>query len=288
MAFTMPQNIESRPVTVIGGGTLGRKIALMMADRGGVVRVVDKIPEVREAAKAYVEENLPALAATIDGGAVGRIELSDDMAAAVKGAWLVVECIPEKLELKTAIFGELDQLADDDAILASNSSSYASEEMIGLVKRQERVCNVHFYQPPEMPAADLMSCGHTDPAILPFLKEELAKHGVYGFIAATKSTGFIFNRIWAAIKRECLAVVADGVSNAADIDQMWMLNFGMTWGPFELMDKVGLDVVRDIELHYLHERPGLPTNTIELLDGYIARGELGRKTGKGFYDYPAQ
>ena len=288
MAFTMPQNIESRPVTVIGGGTLGRKIALMMADRGGVVRVVDKIPEVREAAKAYVEENLPALAATIDGGAVGRIELSDDMAAAVKGAWLVVECIPEKLELKTAIFGELDQLADDDAILASNSSSYASEEMIGLVKRPERVCNVHFYQPPEMPAADLMSCGHPDPAILPFLKEELAKHGVYGFIAATKSTGFIFNRIWAAIKRECLAVVADGVSNAADIDQMWMLNFGMTWGPFELMDKVGLDVVRDIELHYLHERPGLPTNTIELLDGYIARGELGRKTGKGFYDYPAQ
>jgi 3-hydroxybutyryl-CoA dehydrogenase len=80
-------------------------------------------------------------------------------------------------------------------------------------------------------------------------------------------------------------VVADGVSNPADIDQMWMINFGMDWGPFQLMDKVGLDVVRDIELHYLEERPGLPTNTIELLDSYIARGELGRKSGKGFYDY---
>ena len=98
-----PQHIETRPVTVIGGGTLGRKIALMMADRGGLVRVVDKIPEVREAAKAYVAENLPALAATIDGGAVGTIELYDDMADAVPGAWLVVECIPEKLELKLSL-----------------------------------------------------------------------------------------------------------------------------------------------------------------------------------------
>lgn len=285
MPFSMPQNIESRPVTVIGGGTLGRKIALMMANRGGVVRIVDKIPQVREAAKAYVEENLPALVATIDGGKVGTVELYDDMAYAVPGAWLVVECVPEKLDLKKAIFGELDQLADPDAILATNSSSYASEEMIDHVKHPERVCNVHFYQPPELAAADLMSSGHTDEAILPFLKEELAKHGVFGFIAAKKSTGFIFNRIWAAIKRECLAVVADGVSTPADIDQMWMINFGMDWGPFQLMDKVGLDVVRDIELHYLQERPGLPTNTIELLDGYIDRGELGRKSGKGFYDY---
>jgi 3-hydroxybutyryl-CoA dehydrogenase len=83
-------------------------------------------------------------------------------------------------------------------------------------------------------------------------------------------------------------VVADGVSNPQDIDQMWMVNFGMDWGPFQLMDRVGLDVVRDIELHYMDERDGLPTNTIELLDTYIARGELGMKTGKGFYDYGGQ
>lgn len=285
MSFTMPQHIESRPVTVIGGGTLGRKIALMMADRGGLVRIVDQIPEVREAAKAYVEDNLPALVETIDGGAVGTVELYDDIAQAVPGAWLVVEAVPEKLELKKTLFGELDTIADADAILATNSSSFASGEIIEAVTHPERVCNVHFYQPPELPAADLMSSGHTDPAILPFLKEELAKHGVFGFIAAARSTGFIFNRIWAAIKRECLSVVADGVSTPADIDQMWMINFGMDWGPFQLMDKVGLDVVRDIELHYLDERPGLPTNTIELLDTYIARGDLGRKSGKGFYDY---
>jgi len=285
MSFTMPTNIESRPVTVIGGGTLGRKIALMMANRGGVVRIVDKIPQVRQDAKTYVEENLASVIETIDDGSVGTIELYDDIADAVPGAWLVVEAVPEKKDLKISLFGELDKIADDDAILATNSSSYASEEIIGQVQRPERVCNVHFYQPPELPAADLMSSGHTDEAILPFLKDELAKHGVFGFIAAKKSTGFIFNRIWAAIKRECLSVVADGVSTPQDIDQMWMINFGMDWGPFQLMDKVGLDVVRDIELHYMDERPGLPTNTIELLDGYIERGELGRKSGKGFYDY---
>ena len=88
-----------------------------------------------------------------------------------------------------------------------------------------------------------------------------------------------------AVKHAGLSVVADGVSTPQDIDQMWMINFGMSWGPFQLMDKVGLDVVRDIELHYMDERPGLPTNTIELLDEYIARGDLGKKSGKGFYDY---
>lgn len=285
MAFTMPTNIESRPVTVIGGGTLGRKIALMLSNRGGTVRVVDKIPEVREAAKAYVDEMTPTVVKSIDGGKAGTIELYEDMADAVPGSWLVVEAVPEKKDFKISIFGELDKIADADAILATNSSSYASEEIIGEVEHPERVCNVHFYQPPELPAADLMSCGQTDEQVLPFLKEELAKHGVYGFVAAKKSTGFIFNRIWAAIKRECLSVVADGVSTPQDIDQMWMINFGMSWGPFQLMDKVGLDVVRDIELHYMDERPGLPTNTIELLDEYIARGDLGKKSGKGFYDY---
>ena len=82
MAFTMPTNIESRPVTVIGGGTLGRKIALMLSNRGGTVRVVDKIPEVREAAKAYVDEMTPTVIKSIDGGKAGTIELFDDMADA--------------------------------------------------------------------------------------------------------------------------------------------------------------------------------------------------------------
>lgn len=285
MSFTMPTNIESRPVTVIGGGTLGRKIALMLANRGGTVRIVDMIPQVRLDAMAYVEEMMPKVVKSIKGGRAGTIELYDDVEKAVPGSWLVVEAVPEKKDLKISLFGQLDRIADEDAILATNSSSYASEEIIDEVQRPQRVCNVHFYQPPELPAADLMSSGHTDPAILPFLQEELAKHGVYGFIASKKSTGFIFNRIWAAIKRECLSVVADGVSNPQDIDKMWMINFGMDWGPFQLMDRVGLDVVRDIELHYIDERPGLPTNTIELLDEYIARGDLGRKSGKGFYDY---
>ena len=288
MTYSLPTNIDSRPVTVIGAGTLGRRIALMMADRGGVVRIFDMIPEQRQAAKVFVDSELPALVPTIEGGAEGTVELHDDLATALRGAWLVVEAIPEKKDLKQTLFGDLDRLADADAILATNSSSYAAADIIDNVEHPERVCNLHFYVPPGMPGADLMSSGHTDPAIFDLLQTQLRKHGIFAFLASKKSTGFIFNRIWAAIKRECLMVVADGVSNPQDIDQMWMVNFGMDWGPFQLMDRVGLDVVRDIELHYMDERDGLPTNTIELLDTYIARGELGMKTGKGFYDYGGQ
>ncbi len=285
MTYALPTDIDNRPVTVIGAGTLGRRIAVFLADRGGHVRIVDKIAEVREAAKAYVDEQLPLLVAEIEGGIEGTVEYTDDLEGALKGAWLVIEAIPEKLDLKKELFGQLDALADADAIIATNSSSYACGEMIDHVQHPERVINLHFYMLPEQRAADLMSSGHTDPAVLELVKERLPRHGVYGFIAGQTSTGFIFNRIWAAIKRECLAVVAEGVSTPADIDQMWMLNYRLDWGPFMLMDKVGLDVVRDIELHYIDERPGLPTTTIAILDEYIARGELGVKTGKGFYDY---
>ncbi|KAE8765497.1 3-hydroxyacyl-CoA dehydrogenase family protein [Georgenia thermotolerans] len=285
MTFTLPTNIENRPAAVIGAGTLGRRIALMLADRGGLVRIYDLSADARDAAKAFVEEQLPRVVETVDGGRPGTVELTDDLAAAVADAWLVVEAVPEKLDLKREIFAELDRVAAPDAILASNSSSYASGDFIDDVAHPERVVNLHFYQPPVMNAADLMSSGRTDPAVLDLLQQVLPPHGIHPFVAHEKSTGFIFNRIWAAIKRECLSVVADGVSTPQDIDAMWKINWGTAFGPFELMDRVGLDVVKDIELHYIAENPALSDKTIKVLDSYLERGELGVKSGKGFYDH---
>ncbi|MFF4173093.1 3-hydroxyacyl-CoA dehydrogenase family protein [Streptomyces sp. NPDC001744] len=284
MPFTLPTDIQNRPVAVIGAGTLGRRIALMFATRGGEVRIYDRSADAEEAAVAYVRENVAEVAATVEGGSPGRVVFTSDLAEALAGAWLVVEAIPERLDLKKEIFGQLDRAADADAILASNSSSYPTSQFIDRVEHPERVLNMHFYMPPKQNAIDIMSDGHTDRGIIDLLKRELPHYGVFPFEAHKESTGFIFNRVWAAIKRESLAVVAEGVSTPQDVDRMWQINMGTPAGPFRMMDQVGLDVVLDIEEHYAAERPGLPGGPRELLRKYVDAGHLGVKTGRGFYD----
>lgn len=285
MTFTLPINITSRPVAVIGAGTLGRRIATMFATQGGVVRVFDPSQESRQSALTYASETLPDVVATIEGGIPGTIEGCDDMAEAVADAWLVIEAVPEHLEVKKSVFGDLDALAESDAVLASNSSSFASSMFIEHVNAPERVLNMHFYMPPAQRAVDLMSCGSTDPQLMAFMKNQLARFGLAGFEAQRESTGFIFNRIWAAIKRESLMIVAQGVAEPEDVDGMWTMNTGISTGPFHAMDLIGLDVVLDIENHYAAEYPHLPPEPRELLHRYVHAGNLGVKTGQGFYVY---
>lgn len=288
MTYRLPDDVDDRPVAVVGAGTLGRRIALMMANRGGTVQVHEPDAAVRESARRYVDETLPGVAAGLEGGAVGTVHLMDDLAGALEDAWLVVEAVPERLELKRSVFAELDARSEPDAILASNSSSFATGDFADAVAQPERLLNSHFYQPPELNAVELMSSGSTDPAVIDLLVDRLPRHGLPTFVAHARSTGFIFNRVWAAIKRECLRVVADGVSTPADIDAIWQVTFGTGFGPFRLMDRVGLDVVRDIELHYLAEDPTMDDRQLRVLEELIERGDLGVKTGRGFFEHPQE
>ena len=155
------------------------------------------------------------------------------------------------------------------------------------VRDKTRLCNTHFYMPPEVNGLDLMSDGETDRALLDTLLTVLPEFGVYPFEARKECTGFIFNRVWAAIKRESLSVVAEGVARPEDVDGMYKLNLGAPAGPFQLMDLVGLDVALDIENHYLDEFPQLPKGPRDLLQSYVDAGKLGIKTGEGFYTIPA-
>ncbi|HEX7823653.1 MAG TPA: 3-hydroxyacyl-CoA dehydrogenase family protein [Mycobacterium sp.] len=279
MRFQLPTNFANRPVAVVGAGTLGRRIALMFAAHGADVRIHDLAELQRKAAVDYVTQELPALAT----GAPGQLSAEADMADAVRDAWLVVEAIPERLELKKQIFGQLDELAAPDAILASNSSSYASRLFLDKVHHPERVLNIHFYMPPKQAAVDVMSCGKTDRGVLDFVLSTLPQFGLYPFEARRESTGFIFNRVWAAVKRESLEVVAEGVATPQDVDGMFQLNTGGA-GPFRMMDQVGLDVVLDIEEHYCAEHPEYPEGPRTLLRSYVQQGRLGVKSGAGFYD----
>jgi 3-hydroxybutyryl-CoA dehydrogenase len=281
------EEIRNRPVAVIGAGTLGRRIALMLASRGGTVRIYAPRAQQRGSAVQYVTEKLPKLLADRGFGEVGVAMGAASLEEALDDAWLVVESVPEKLELKIAAWDQIDQAAPPDTIFATNSSSYPSRLMAGAVRDKTRLCNTHFYMPPEVNALDLMSDGETDRGLLDTLLAVLPEFGVYPFEARRECTGFIFNRIWAAIKRESLAVVAEGVARPEDVDGMYKLNLGAPAGPLEVMDLVGLDVALDIENHYLEEFPQLPKNARDLLQSYVDAGKLGVKTGEGFYTYPS-
>jgi 3-hydroxybutyryl-CoA dehydrogenase len=284
MGFNLPTDFASRPVAVIGAGTLGRRIALMFAAHGAEVKIHDLAEPQREAAVEYVSQNLSALADGLTGVVPGRVSADADIAEAVRDAWLVVEAVPERLELKIQIFGQLDELSAADAILASNSSSYASRMFLDKVHHPERVLNIHFYMPPKQNAVDVMSSGKTDRDVIDFVLETLPQFGLYPFEARRQSTGFIFNRVWAAVKREALEVVAEGVSTPQEVDRMFAINTGSSGGPFRMMDQVGLDVVLDIEEHYCAEHPEYPEGPRKLLRSYLEQGRLGVKSGAGFYD----
>ncbi|ORW60983.1 3-hydroxybutyryl-CoA dehydrogenase [Mycobacterium parmense] len=251
------------------------------------MRLAGRRAEQLAAATQYASEALPKVLQDRGFGEAGTVTGVTSLEEALAGAWLVVESVPERLDVKIPLWGRIDEAAPANTIFATNSSSYPSRLMAEQVRDKTRLCNMHFYMPPEINAVDLMSDGETDRGLLDTLLAVLPEFGVYPFEARRESTGFIFNRIWAAIKRESLAVVAEGVARPEDVDGMFKVNWGVPAGPFQMMDLVGLDVVLDIENHYAQEFPHLPRNVRELLQAFVDAGKLGVKTGEGFYKYPS-
>jgi len=286
MAYSLPADVHQRPVTIVGAGTLGRLIATVFAAGGSDVRLFDTSSEQRDAGRDHVEQHVAEVQQTLDlrPNRTGGVAAAGDLSSAVDGAWLVIESVPERVDVKIDVFGELDRIAAPDAILATNSSSLPSRLVIDKVEHPERVLNMHYQQPPELNAVELMSCGATDPAIVDALMDLLPDYGLAPFRVRRESDGFIFNRIWAAIKRECLMVVEEGVAGPEDVDEMWRIFVRPGIPPFRLMDRVGLDVVLAIEEHYAEVRDGIPEGPRTLLRRYVDEGRLGAKSGGGFYD----
>ncbi|KAH8126213.1 hypothetical protein ACSS6W_000166 [Trichoderma asperelloides] len=279
----LPENYSSRPVAVIGGGVLGRRIACTWASGGYDVQIREPDQSQHEPCLNYIKENVARYPAAVEKTA-GTVRIFQDLDVAVQTAWLVIEAVPEKIQLKIDTFAELETHAPKDAILASNSSSYKSSEMLGELKdtTKSRVLNTHYYMPPDNMVVELMTDGYTDPDIFPFLMDRQREVGSKPFFARKECTGFIFNRLWAAIKRETLSILAEGVSTPEEIDTICM-ELTKTWGgPCRWMDVVGLDTVALIEDHYIEERQLSPTYTVDYLRReYISKGKLGAKSPFG-------
>ncbi|OQO05388.1 hypothetical protein B0A48_09156 [Cryoendolithus antarcticus] len=277
-----------RAVTLLGAGTQGRRLAFMWSRQGRPVHLVDK--DQNQLDRAYEEiqkyqstwtEQKPSKWGEV------RTLPAESLEDAVSDSWLVLECVPEKLALKRETIQKMHDVSSPSTVIASNSSSYTIDEIIqGLdLKNTSRCVSLHSYWPPETSAIEVMGTPETPSHIIDKLMSECSAHGFSPFHVRKSSTGYIYNRIWAAIKRETLLTLSEGVATPAEIDGIFKDVLKTPKGPCEQMDVVGLDVVRDIEKHYADVRDGVPTEPRRLLDRYIAEKKLGVKSESGFYEW---
>ncbi|SIM82026.1 3-hydroxyacyl-CoA dehydrogenase family protein [Mycobacteroides abscessus] len=227
MTYSPPTDIDNRPVAVLGAGTLGRRIALTFATRGGVVHLYDVSEESLQSAKEFLDQRIPELvkARSALGAQPATIEYYTDLPSAVKDAWYVVESVPEVQVLKIDMLGQLDEIAAPDAIIGTNSSSFMSSELIGKVKHPERFLNTHYGQPPEAPQAELVTDGHTDERIFDVLgatlnKAQIPASGQAGGEVTVLASGFA-EAIGLAVDKEAgIAYVSDmsGEIRAVNLD----------------------------------------------------------------------
>ncbi len=291
---------EVNNAAVIGAGTMGRQIAMLVAASGRTVRMWDADPEMLAAARERIAEETRALPqlpryahhqvrlhppADVDE-VMGWITTASSLEDAVSGADIVIEAVREDLDTKLELFAELSRLAPE-AILTTNSSSIPSSQIAPAVRDPGRFLNTHFFAPVwSRPMVELMGSGATRPEVLDAVQRFGKSLGLVVAVVRGDSKGFIINRVWRAVKRESLRVVDEGHADPADVDRLWMLFFGTPYGPFGIMDMVGLDVVSDIETSYQKVATDPADQPSAILRDKLNEGHFGEKTGQGFYSHP--
>lgn len=270
-------------IAVIGAGLMGHAIGFLFARAGFAVRIQDPDTNAINALPARLDEIAKALGA--DPRTIDRIEATTALPIAVEGAEVVIEAAPERLELKQAIFAELDRLTPETTILASNTSAIPITDISVPVRDKRRVLGTHFWNPPHL--IKLVEVILMSPENRPAADRAmalLAAAGRHPVIVNRDIPGFIGNRLQHALKREAIALVASGVCDAETIDDVVKIGFGARMavlGPLEQSDLVGLDLTKNIH-DVLMPDLDVTARTHPYLDALVARGDLGMKTGKGF------
>ena len=278
-------------VAVLGAGIMGRGIAYVSA-LGGYRTVL------QDSSEAALEKAHAEISAILEKGvATGKVADQDAAAAqkhlsmarsledAVREADLVIEAVPERIDLKIEIFSALDRHAPPHALLASNTSSMSITEMAAATKRPRQVLGMHFFNPVHrMKLLEIVRALETSDDAIAAARAVGAKMGKE-CVVVRESPGFVTSRINAMIGNEAFYMLQEGVASARDIDQALKLGLNHPMGPFELVDLVGLDTRLSI-LKFLHRTLGEKFRPCPLLEQYVAAGRLGRKSGRGVYEYP--
>ncbi|HTD81586.1 MAG TPA: 3-hydroxybutyryl-CoA dehydrogenase [Thermoplasmata archaeon] len=283
-----------KKVAVIGAGSMGAGIAQVCSQAGlevamrdieqrfvdgGFRRIRDPLMKRVEKGK-MAKEDVDRVLANIRG----TVSLKE----AVAGAQLVIEAIIEKMDAKKALFSELDALCPPEVVFASNTSSLSITEMASATKRAPRVIGMHFFNPaPVMKLIEVIRGSETSDETAEFAKAFSVRLGKEP-VEVRESPGFVVNRLLVPMMNEAFNLLLEGVASAEDIDKAMKLGTNMPMGPFELADYTGLDIGLDV-MEVLFRETGDPKfRPSPLLRKYVRAGRLGRKTGRGVYDYTSQ
>lgn len=283
--------METKTVGVIGAGTMGAGIALVCGRKGHVVKLLDANQAVLDKAQSYLQS---ILTKDVEKGKISeqqktdtleRMKLVSDMEQ-LADCDIVIEAVPERLDLKKTIFGELSRICKSDALLLTNTSSISITEIAGGLPHPERILGFHFFNPaPVMPLVEVIrgkksSEENVEQAYR--FAEQLGKVPV----RVTDTPGFIVNRIARPYYNEALRILGDNVANVEQIDRIMKHAGGFKMGPFELQDMIGIDInfatTQSVYSDFFHEGRFKPSRIQQRM---VQAGSLGRKTGEGFYDY---
>jgi 3-hydroxybutyryl-CoA dehydrogenase len=282
--------MEVRNLSVIGAGLMGTGIAHVSALGGIHTTLVDISLEILEKALATIKGRLQKgvelkrIDQEMMEQALSRLKLEVDLEKAIREAEMVIEAVPEKIGLKLEIFQKMNQLCKEETMFASNTSALSITEMAAVTGRPEKCIGMHFFNPVHlMRLVEIVRGLETSDDTYQITKsvaESMGKETV----EVKESPGFVTSRINVLIGNEAFYLLQEGVASAEDIDKALKLGLNHPMGPFELVDLVGLDTRLSV-LEFLHQRLGEKYRPCPLLVKYVKAGRLGRKTGKGVYDY---
>jgi 3-hydroxybutyryl-CoA dehydrogenase len=283
-------HMNVRTVTVLGAGTMGHGIAHASAVAGFDTRLFDVSDDQLAKARDVVEKilhkavDLGKMPAVDADAALGRLRTSSDVTHALDGTHFVIEAAPERIDLKISLFADIERAAPADAIVATNTSALSITEMAGSLTRPGRVAGMHFFNPVhKMKLVEIVRALESSDATLETVEAVARKMGKET-VLVRESPGFITSRVNASIGNEAFFMLMEGVASARDIDKALKLGLNHPMGPFELVDLVGLDTRLSI-LEYLQRSMGEKYRPCPLLAQYVRAGRLGRKVGRGVYDY---
>jgi 3-hydroxybutyryl-CoA dehydrogenase len=279
-----------RNIAVLGAGTMGHGVAHAAAASGFETRLYDvsdaSLTKARTQIDAILRKavELGKMQTTDADAAMGRLSTSSDIAQVLGDADLVIETAPERIDIKLKLFADIERHAPASAIVGSNTSALSITEMAATLSDPSRVAGMHFFNPVhKMKLIEIVRALESSERALETI-EAVSKRMGKETVLVREAPGFITSRVNATIGNEAFFMLMEGVATARDIDKALKLGLNHPMGPFELVDLVGLDTRLSI-LEYLHRSMGEKYRPCPLLAQYVKAGRLGKKVGKGVYEY---
>ncbi|MFJ7365244.1 3-hydroxyacyl-CoA dehydrogenase family protein [Peribacillus frigoritolerans] len=288
-------NKQIQSITVIGAGQMGHQIA-MLAALGGYETILQDVQE--NALKTAQEKLDVILTKWVQKGklsedrklaAFSRLQYTTDLEKAASGADLIIEAVVEKLDVKQEVFAKLEELAPAETIFATNSSTIVNSLIASVTNRPDKFINMHFFFPPlVMDCVEVVMSDQTSEETAKLAMEVTENMNRTGILLRKEISGFVANRILGALQREALYLYEEGIVDYKEIDLICRKALGHPIGPFELMDLSGIDVGYFVMQQRYTETGNPEDKPNACIEEKVNKGHLGRKTGKGWYDYPNQ